>query len=68
MGGRASEEQLSETIDGVVLWGELEALIEPYYHQVGNGHHTKDTPPPKMGINLMHQERSCRFAERSSSP
>jgi transposase, IS5 family len=36
-GRKSKREQFLETMNGVIPWGELEALIEPYYPKSGNG-------------------------------
>src|ERR1700739_82206 len=36
-GRRGKREQFLETMEGVVPWTELVALIEPYYPKAGNG-------------------------------
>ena len=36
-GRKSKREQFLETMEGIVAWGELEALIEPHYAKAGNG-------------------------------
>jgi len=36
-GRKSKREQFLETMDSIVPWGELEALVEPYYPVAGNG-------------------------------
>ena len=34
---KSKREQFLETMDSIVPWGGLEALIEPHYPKAGNG-------------------------------
>lgn len=36
-GRKSKREQFLETMNGIVPWSELEALIEPHYPKAGNG-------------------------------
>ena len=36
-GRKSKREQFLETMDGIIPWRELEALIEPHYPKAGNG-------------------------------
>src|SRR6266567_4089165 len=36
-GRKSKREQFLETMDSIVPWAELEALIEPHYAKAGNG-------------------------------
>lgn len=36
-GWKIKREQFLQVMDGIIPWGELEALVEPYYRKAGNG-------------------------------
>jgi IS5 family transposase len=38
-GRKSKREQFLETMDNIIPWGELNALIEPHYPKAGNGRH-----------------------------